>query len=376
MDTATSFDIRSGIDLYLKQDYPGAEVALSEAVQRQPTWAEGLSYLGFAQYMQQKYSEAASHLEKAVLLEPENAEARFGLGLVWAAMGKVDPAIACWDETLRVKPDHAGAKQSLVGGLIHRAQKYLDDKDYDRAEHDLDRAIKIDKKSPQAVCMLANHFEAQGFLPRAEKVIAEALGHMPDDPHIQAFAAKLGVTASKAAVSQAQQANARAAVQQSQQVPCPACKRMVMEWTVICPHCTSQIKAMPGTFAGRADALPVVAWQDVMYYIMSVIWILMGAAPILAIGFTAGFDMAFSGISAFITTISLAQVLIGIGLLFQNDFAMTFAKWLCIIGILGDILAFMMHIYMKHGAILAVIDVVAASISGFLIYLLNYQGCD
>src|SRR5579871_5385695 len=140
MDMTTGNDSRAGIQLYLDQKYPEAESALASAVNAQPAWAEGWSYLGYAQYMQQKYNEAAASLEKAVMLDQENAEARFGLGLVWAALKRVDAAIACWDETLRLRPNHADAKRSLVGGLIFRGQASLAEHQYEKGEYDLERA--------------------------------------------------------------------------------------------------------------------------------------------------------------------------------------------------------------------------------------------
>jgi hypothetical protein len=70
-----------------------------------------------------------------------------------------------------------------------------------------------------------------------------------------------------------------------------------------------------------------------------------------------------------------ARVLLGIGLLFQNDFCMTIAKWLCIIAVCRNLLWIMMDYYGKN--LLGVgMDIFAVCLDGFMIYLLNYMGAD
>lgn len=375
MDTTFGQDLRAGITTYLNRDYPAAETQLIEAVRTRPDWAEGWSYLGFAQYMQKKYPEASASLERAVMIDSENAEARYGLGLVHAAMQRVDAAIACWDETVRVKPDHADAKRSLIGGLIYRAQQEIAAKDYDHAEHDLDRAIKVDRAQPQAAIALANHFIEQNMTARAQKVVGEAVSRMPDDPQLAALAAKLGVRPDHDLQVLAQQQVARRQVMKSQEVPCPACKRPVMEWAAICPHCNTQIKAMPSQFAGRQDATKAYAWQDVMYYIVVSLWMLNSLAPVLLVGFTKGWDVAFSGLSLAFNGINLACAAIALGLYFLNDFCMTIAKILCYIdlffGAIGLVTSFFIGAYL-----LAAMNLAGLAIAGFMVYLLNYMGAD
>ncbi len=375
MDVADQKDPRMGIQLYMDQDYPGAEAQLSEAVKARPDWAEGWSYLGYSQYMQQKFTEAATSLERAVMMNQDDPEARFGLGLVWAALKRVDAAVACWNETLRINPNHVNAKRSLVGALIHRATMYFEDKDYDRGEADLERAIKIDRSNPEAVVILGNHFIDHNMTQRAQKTIKEALGFLPNDGQIQAMAVKVGVDADRVGPSPVRDLQSKQQVQKSQEIPCPHCKRPVMEWAAICPHCNTQIKAIPSLFATRQAQTRAYEWQDVMYYIIAVIWTVDGCFPFLYIGFVYGFDTAFSGMAAVPTTLGLASVLLGIGLLVQNDFAMTLAKWLSIIDILWSVLAIMIHFYAKQ-PVQVVMDIVSIGLNGFLIYLLNYMGAD
>lgn len=386
MDATTDSDLRSGIQLYLAQDYPGAEAKLSEAVKLQPVWAEGWSYLGFSQYMQQKYTEAGASLEKAVMMDQDNAEARFGLGLVWAALKRVDAAIACWDEALRLKPGHADAKRSLIGGLLFRAQNYIVEKDYDHAEYDMDRAIKIDRTQPQAVVALANHFISQNMTARAQKVVSEALGYLPNDGSIQALALKLNVQADKTAQISAQDLQAKQQVQKAQEVPCPNCKRPVMEWAAICPHCNAQIKAIPSLFATRQAMTKAYQWQDVMYYVTTVIWVLFGVVPLAILAYALvvvghKLDGAvpggpnISGLAMIPIFFGGARILLGVGLLFQNDWCMTIAKWACIIFILRNLLAMMLDVTGK-AYIGLLFDVLSIGLDGFLIYLLNYMGAD
>ncbi|HVT14076.1 MAG TPA: tetratricopeptide repeat protein [Fimbriimonadaceae bacterium] len=373
MDVPASQDLRAGIQLYMNQDYAGAETQLSEAVKIRPDWAEGWSYLGFSLYMQQKLTEAAPCLEKAVMMDQENPEARFGLGLVWAAMKRVDAAIACWNETLRLNPNHADAKRSLVGALIYRAQTYFADKDYDRGEGDLDRAIKIDRTAPQPVVILTNHFIEQNMTARAQKTVKDAIAYMPNDGNVQALAIKLNVQADKDTQVLAQDQQARQQVQRSQEVPCPACKRPVMEWAAICPHCNTQIKALPSQFAGRMDALPKVVWQDIAYYVVAALLTLQAVIPLVITMATKGPDQLFTGFAGVANVVNLVTALLGIGLLFKVDLIMYITKILCYINgfflILGTFLAFFAGFYVA-----ATIEFGQLSIVGFMIYLLNYHG--
>jgi tetratricopeptide (TPR) repeat protein len=374
MDATVNQDPRAGIQLYLNQDYAGAVAQLSDALKVRPDWAEGWSYLGYAQYMQQRFTEAGASLEKAVMMDQESAEARFGLGLVWAAMKRVDAAIACWNETLRIKPGHADAKRSLIGALIYRAQAYLADKDYDHAESDLERAIKVDRTAAAPVVLLANHFIDQNMTVRAEKTIREALAYVPNDGQIQALALKLNVQAAdKGAQAAAQDMQARQQVMKSQEVPCPACKRPIMEWAAICPHCSTQIKALPSTFAGRQAAVAGITWQDVVYYVLSSIWVLNGTAILILAIATGGIAKSFEGFTGFVTSIYLLMALVGVGLLFKMDTAMYIAKILCyIVLVLG--LPYFILLFLAGGYIGAFIGLLAVTTVCMMIYLLNYMG--
>lgn len=373
MDVTTGQDSRAGIQLYLSQDYAGAEAQLSEAVRARPDWSEGWSYLGFSQYMQQKFTEAAASLERAVMMDQENPEARFGLGLVWAAMKRVDAAIACWNETLRINPGHVDAKRSLIGALIFRAQAYITDKDYDRAESDLERAIKIDRTNSAAVVLLANHFVDQNMTARAEKTVKEALAYIPNDGNVQALALKLNVQADKDAQVAAQDKQARQQILKSQEILCPACKRPIMEWAAICPHCNTQIKALPSTFAGRQAAVAGVTWQDVLYYILSAIWVINGTILVVIALMSGNIGHAFSGFQGFLNSILVGMALVGVGLLFKMDAAMFIAKILCYLGLVLFVPNLAM-LFFGGLYLLAAIYALPVGIMCFMIYLLNYMG--
>jgi len=372
MDVVSNKDNRAGIQLYLNQDYAGAEHALSDAVKMNPTWSEGWSYLGYAQYMQKRYTEAGASLERAVMMDQESPEARFGLGLVWAAMKRVDAAIACWDETLRLKPTHADAKRSLVGALIYRGQQNIAQKDYDRAEIDLERAIKLDRNAAQAVVILTNHFIEQNMVQRAQRTVKEGLAHMPNDGQIQELAVKLNVRADKDLLGDAHDAQAKQQVRKAQEVPCPNCKRPVMEWASICPHCNMQIKALPSLFTGRKASVPTTEWQEVAFYVFTSLWVLANLAPVILLLASGGVDKAFSGIGAFVSTFYLVMVGVGIGCLFKNETLMFIAKILCYIVLLFTSINLFVGFFTGFYAMAAIYALLLA-LTGFMIYLLNYM---
>ncbi|HTQ09746.1 MAG TPA: tetratricopeptide repeat protein, partial [Fimbriimonadaceae bacterium] len=300
-------------------------------------------------------------------------------------MKRVDAAIACWDETLRLNPNHADAKRSLVGGLVFRAQENLNQKDYDRAETDLERAIKIDRTAVQPVVILTNHFIDQNMTQRAQRTVKEAIAYLPNDGQVQALALKLNVQADKDVLLAAHDVQAKQQVQKSQEVPCPFCKRPVMEWAAICPHCNQQIKAMPSLFATRQAETKGYQWQDVMYYVVTVIWVLFGVVPLViaavaifavgqqvdAVGSSMGGAPNFAGLAMIPLVFAGLRLLLGIGLLFQNDWCQTIARWVCVLFILKNLLWIMVDYYGRMYFNLTM-DILSIGLDGFLLYLLNY----
>ncbi len=307
-----------------------------------PGWAEGWRYLGFTQYGLGKHDLAAVSLERAIALEPDNAETRYGLGLVRAAQQQTDAAIACFEEALRLMSTHVAAKAALVGGLVYRGQQRIAANEFEHGEADLERAIKLDRKAPAPVIALAKYFIAFNQEGRAARVLENALASIANDPDINDLAQQLNVKASASAVAAQQQAQTRQAVQQSQEVPCPVCKRMIMPWAVQCPYCMTQLKARPTSF-DHLKGGPSTTWQEVTYYVISSLWVLDGLRPLLVALLISKVPLLSGWVPIFVF-FGLVKVCIAVGLLFRVEWLQFLAKIFCYVDILlsgyGVMLAF------------------------------------
>lgn len=296
-----------------------------------PTSPDAWRMLGFSQYACQLFTDSVTSMGRAVGLQPENPENNFGLGMANAATGDFDSAISSFDETVRLRPDHPHAKKGLVDALLRRAQVYLSQNNGQYAEHDMDRAVKIDRRNPEPVLVLAKYFVDTGQQARAGKLAQQALLDMPNDSTIKAAAHQLGVSAPTSAVTEAQK---KAQVQQSQEGSCPACKKTVMNWASVCPHCSTVIRQIPSQFAGR-DTGPRYSWKEVAYKIMAVLWILNGVFSIFQ-GFmlTQG-EQVFRGIEMYSYVVGAIIIGMGIGLLLETEWVQFVAKIVCILYMMG-----------------------------------------
>jgi hypothetical protein len=196
----------------------------------------------------------------------------------------------------------------------------------------LERASKLDRKSPAPVLALAKYFIAFNQEARAARVIENALASIANDPDINALAQQLNVKASASAIAQQQQAQTRQAVQQSQEVPCPVCKRMIMPWAVTCPFCMTQLKARPTSF-DHLKGGPTTTWQEVTYYVISSLWVLDGLRPLL-VALLLSKTGIMVGLVPFFVTVGVVKVCVAVGLLFRVEWLQFIAKIFCIIDIL------------------------------------------
>ncbi len=362
--------IHPGIELYQKQNYSAAESELEAATRTRPTWAEGWRYLGFCQYGLGKAKLAAVTLERAIAMEPNHAEGHYGLGLVRAAQNKTDEALACFEDSLRLNSGHAAAKHALICGLIFRGQKRIEDRDFERGEKDLDRAIKLDRSNPAPVLALAKYFLAYNQEGRAAKVVSDGLASIADDAELNALGTQLNVKAKAAAVVAQQQAQTRQVVQQSQEVPCPSCKQPIMPWAVTCPHCMTQLKARPTSF-DHLKGGPSTTWQEVTYYVVSALWLLDGCRPLL-VALLFSKSAILTGFVPILVAVGAVKVAIALGLLFRVEWLQFLAKIFCIIDILLSGYGVILSMALSQWGGFA-INLISLVLTCLLLYLISFM---
>ncbi|MCW5939731.1 MAG: tetratricopeptide repeat protein [Fimbriimonadaceae bacterium] len=360
---------KSGNEAYSRADYEAARASFLEVTRANPTWGDGWRMLGFSHYGLQAYAAAREAFTTAVGLDPSNGETHYGLGLAVWGEGDLEASARHFDEALLLRPDHAGAKQALVTLLIAKGKAHLQNDEAPRGEADLERAVKIDRKNPEPVTVLAKHYYVTGQKPRATKLIQGALEELAHDPQIKAMAEHLGVKADQAAVKDAAKKDA---VVQSQKTQCPVCKREVMNWAAICPTCGAQLRAVVSQFASN-NPVPKATWQEVAYKIIAGLWILNGSYLAFQGVQRIGKEGYMPGLEAFEVIMGAINIGVGIGLFFENEVVQFIAKLMCYLVMFRAGLSLILSLGMGF-TVDAAINAAMIALAGFQLYILAQIG--
>lgn len=364
-------------ELYGRGEFAAAVEEYQKLVELQPTSAHALKALGLSLIRAQRVDEGIQVCARAAVLMPTDAEVRYSYGYALGSARRYGEATEELDAALNLQPNHIGARQALIYSLLTQGRDLLQSGDAYAAERYLDRAYKLDSHNPETTGALMDAYYQTQQKGKLVKLHHDLDARTLEHPAVKAVVAKMEAdseyqTALKqAAYAGAKQTPAKPDAQTLQQIPCPNCRQMIMEWAAVCPHCNFRIKAM-GTFATH-DRGPEVEWQEVALTIMALIWSgLAGYNLYLALKIGPGFEM----IKAFLVTLFGARLAIGIGLLFRVTWVGFIAKVLCMLSILRGLYGILIATaedkpaLMWLGIGLSVLDIAIAS---FLIYLINYS---
>ncbi len=140
------------------------------ALQINPNFAEAWFNRGNALRDQRRLDMALASFDRALAITPTDARAWANRGTVLREMRQMPQAIASYSKSLEIRPDHAGTLYSR--GIA----AWVDNKDYDRAEHDLARAVEMDPDADyaQGGLMLVRQYGAdwRDFAGRVAKIDA------------------------------------------------------------------------------------------------------------------------------------------------------------------------------------------------------------
>lgn len=123
---------------------PEAISAYRHLIEREPTHASALHYLGVALYQSGRLEEARESIEAALRINPSEPQAANNLGLVLAALGDDEGAMQRYREALELDPGNAMAWNNR--GLISSSRQ-----DYLAAIADFDRAVQCNDRFDQAM---------------------------------------------------------------------------------------------------------------------------------------------------------------------------------------------------------------------------------
>ncbi len=367
--------VQQGDHSFAQGNYADAANSFRQAVAANPANATAWKSLCLSLIALRDFDQAIEAGRKAADLQPGNAEVRYAYGYAFGASGRYDEAIRELDAALQLQPNHASAKQALIYSLVQMGDQRFHEDPYE-AEKYLDRAHKLDQRNPHVIAKVLNLYLFMGQKGKAITLYKELSDSQKNDPTIKASLEKMEQNAEfKTSMQQAQmqQQVARPALeperptqQAIQQIPCPNCRQMIMDYAAICPHCNYQIRQY-GTFAGR-DTGPDRTWQEIAYVILSVIWCLLSVLRIVE-----GFMMESEGMKAFLVTIGAANLGVGIGLLCRTEWLQFIAKILCYLNILGTAVWTMIGLF-GGAPIAGLINLAMLSVYCFMVYLINYEG--
>lgn len=140
-----------GAAYYQKSDYLRAIEHLSVGVNQGPKdsaqYRQGVQMIGLSQYLLGHLKEAIPHLEQVVEWSPSNVEIAYVLGLSYIQTQSPDKARETFARMFSVQPSSAAA-------YLINAQMMIRQRLENVAEKELQRALELDPKLPQANFLL------------------------------------------------------------------------------------------------------------------------------------------------------------------------------------------------------------------------------
>ncbi|MCA1573253.1 MAG: tetratricopeptide repeat protein [Acidobacteria bacterium] len=140
-----------GLAYYQKSDYARAIEHLSIAVRGMPAdsrqYRQGVQMLGLSQYLLGHLKEAIPYLEQVTNWSPSNVEIAYVLGLSYIQTQSPNKAREAFARMFNIQPNSAAA-------YLINAQMMIRQRFEEIAEKELQRALELDPKLPQANFLL------------------------------------------------------------------------------------------------------------------------------------------------------------------------------------------------------------------------------
>lgn len=374
METASFSELKEEGERLIQSGQPGeAARCFRKAVDLVPTSAETWVKLGQACEADGNLPEAIGAFKTAIGLDPHNVEAFFGVGLAYKSNGDFTRAIASFDQVLDLRPNHALAKDELVRTLVKDGTIKVGANDHYGGEQCLERAYKMSRASAETVLPYVEHLINSNQHKKAFDVVAQAQKDAPGEPRIKALAERMDndpkLAHAKQLAALRSQPNIQAKSQPARpaanpdEVPCPCGASRVMRWATVCPTCNNRIGNAQSAFAGRPH-VPSTTWVEVVYYIVSVIWLLNGLATFIL----GALDMA--EVSNFSMGVGAFNAGIALGLLFQVEWVQFIGKLLMILNLVLNCLAFLLALGLSAWIATAFYGFMVV-FSGFSVYVIH-----
>ena len=329
---------------------------------------------GMAQLGLGKYQEAVHVLMTAAQLLPKDATVAFAYGTAMNLNGQAEGGRASFERALSIDPTHPGATMGFLN-----TSKVLADRDEPsdpmKAIEWLYSVWQHDPTNVEVANRILDIYLRNGWSEGAHEFVNLLPARLKNSEAVISKMKALPAEAPPVNPANVRPASAQPSVVQNLET-CPFCKQQVMAGLFTCPHCKMTIRSQLDMPGGNYKA----SWQEVALNIFCWIGLVLSAYQIIMI-FVTKTQGTRDGALPLIFNSSSAIMCVFI--LQRNDFWMSIAKWLYIIGVMffafcgcllfgavgssyGDT---------KQAAIFAfVIATVQGIYCGLMAYLLHYEG--
>ncbi len=349
-------------------------------------------WLGYAYSGSNDLTSADGAFQRALSLAPKDPLTLYGLGQLRVSQGQLEAGIELFDRAILEQPNLEYIRTALVTTLMMQGKQAFAAGNLAGGEASYLRATKLALKDPRPSVELVRELAQIGDVPRARHYAAQGIAKFPAVPEMVQVANELQVGPGPGAPAPVQAAvmiepqGAPVAAPQPvqpvahQQIQCPACKRMAMEWASICPHCGERLKASAASVA--MSQIPTTTWQEVAYRIVAVLWIASAVFTIVSgvaevrkaeealrelTGHGSGNQ---DGRAMYFYIMGGLQAFVGIGLLIENETLQFIAKIICylslFVGARGTVVGFL-----GGHPLEGLVGLAQLSLAGFAIYLIN-----
>lgn len=329
--------------------YADALTGARDILAAEPENPEALRLTGYCEHAQHNFPAALQAFETQARVSPDDPQAHYGVGLVQSSQNRHADALASYELALQRDPNFSYAQQGWVNESLYVAEEHLAMGREQQGIALLEQALRRGGQDSRPLVRLVQHWNQKGDKPRATQLLQAGVQRGFASPEITELEIQLGLKqpAQVAAPAGGGYAGPLAGAK------CPYCQADIMSSAILCPTCGERLQITDKYLAAQRAKDP---WQYTSYKIMAWLWI----------------ALAIVDIAAFLSFLSGGvRLIIGIGLLTENDLAITFARWGCYLGLLGG--AFQTVVGFGFGApLVGLLGIATLFMSGFQIYLLNY----
>jgi arylsulfatase A-like enzyme/Tfp pilus assembly protein PilF len=148
--------------ILLKQNKVEEAIAeFKEALNIDPDYESAIFSLAEAYKKAKKYDEAIAGFKRLMQMDARDSKPPFNLGDIYLELKDIDKAIPYLQKSIQIDPEHSAMAHNLLGAA------YIEKKNLTQAEHEINEALKIRPRIPDAYHNLALIFEAKGEFTKA-----------------------------------------------------------------------------------------------------------------------------------------------------------------------------------------------------------------